>query len=604
MTFEIGLTIAILAIAVALFALGRFEFDHIVLGVLVALYVTNLVAMEDLFRGFSNRAVITIASVYVVSAGVARTGVAYAVGQQIGRLAGNSEGMLIALTMIGAGVLSAFMNNIGAAAVMLPTIVAAARSMNVPVSRVLLPLAYGSMMGGVLTLVGTPANLLVNGVMTSDGHESFGLFEFAPFGAAVLTTGIVVMVSFRRWLLPSHAAGAAVDEMMPHVTTGHEPYRLRERLAEVMVPQGCGLDGQTILDVGMGHNYGIWVQVVIRGEHRITSPDVHTAIVGGDRLIVSARDEDLTRFANDLGLEVDTERRPRSADFFTDDMEVAEISVMPRSDNIGQTLPQIRFHDTYGVTVLGIWRDGRPHRTHLAEMPLQQGDALLVQGPPPRLRELRQDGDDFTVVTDDKGVHFRKDRAPLAVAVLLLYVLGMAFGVAPVAVVALAGAGAMVSVGAITMAEARRAIDARAIILVGGMLAMAEAMQSSNAAGFLAQSIVDITGGAGDAVVLGAVLLLSATFAILINNHVCAVLMTPLALQAALVLGGGVDPRMFAMAVALGAGSGFASPFSHPSNILVMGPGNYKFGDYVRAGIPLLACVLVVNFVMLLVVFN
>jgi len=285
-------------------------------------------------------------------------------------------------------------------------------------------------------------------------------------------------------------------------------------------------------------------------------------------------------------------------------MEVAEIAVMPRSANIGKTLPEIRFHDSYGVTVLGIWRDGRPHRTHLAEMALQQGDALLVQGQPPRFRELRDEGSDFTVVTEEKGVQFRKDRAGLAVAVLLLYVIGMAFGVAPVAVVALAGAGAMVSVGAITMVEARRAIDARSIILVGGMLAMAEAMKTSNAAGYLAQSIVDVAGPAGDVVVLAAVLLLSAAFAILINNHVCAVLMTPLALQAALAIGGSVDPRMFAMAVALGAGSGFASPFSHPANILVMGPGNYRFGDYVRAGMPLLAVVLVVSFTMLLVVFR
>ena len=604
MTFEIGLTIAILAIAVALFASGRFELDHIVLGVLVALYFGQLVNVEEMFRGFSNRAVITIASVYVISAGVARTGVAYAVGQQIGRLAGNSEGMLIALTMIGAGILSAFMNNIGAAAVMLPTIVAAARSMDVPVSRVLLPLSYGSLMGGRLTLVGTPANLLVNGVMTENGQESFGMFEFTPFGVAALGAGIVVMVTFRKWILPSHPAGAVVDQMLPQERTGHEPYRLRERLAAVLVPDGCELDGRTILDVGMGHNYGIWVQIVIRGEHRITSPDVHTAIVGGDRLVISAREEDLARFADDLGLEVDTERQPRSADFLADDMEVAEIAVMPRSANIGKTLPEIRFHDSYGVTVLGIWRDGRPHRTHLAEMALQQGDALLVQGQPPRLRELRDEGSDFTVVTEEKGVQFRKDRAGLAVAVLLLYVIGMAFGVAPVAVVALAGAGAMVSVGAITMVEARRAIDARSIILVGGMLAMAEAMKTSNAAGYLAQSIVDVAGPAGDVVVLAAVLLLSAAFAILINNHVCAVLMTPLALQAALAIGGSVDPRMFAMAVALGAGSGFASPFSHPANILVMGPGNYRFGDYVRAGMPLLAVVLVVSFTMLLVVFR
>lgn len=603
MTFDIGLTVTILAIAVILFASGKFEFDHIVIGVLIALYFGRLVSVDDLFRGFSNRAVVTIASVYVISAGFARTGVAYSVGRQIGRIARSSESALIALTMVGAGVLSAFMNNIGAAAVMLPTIVAAARSTNIPVSRVLLPLCYGSLMGGMLTLVGTPSNLLVNGVMTTSGYESFGLFEFTPFGVVVLGVGIVFMVSLRKWILPLHPAGAVVEDMLPQVNTRHEPYKLPDRLSELVVSETSSLRGLTIADIAMGQNYGIWVQAVIRDGARLTSLNVHTVIRGNDRMIVSAREDDLIRFMADFDVQIDVNRTPSAKDFLAGGLEVTEIAVMPHSENIGLTLSEIRFHDTYGVTVLGIWRDGRPYRTHLGEMLLKQGDALLVQGPPAPLRELRNKTRDFTVVTEDKGVHFRKDRAPFAVVVLMLYVVGMAFGLAPVAIVALVGAVAMVSVGAITMREARGAIDARAIILVGGMLAMAEAMKTSNAAGFLAQAIVDATGSTGDLVVLAAILLLSAAFAILINNHVTAALMTPLALEAAAALGAGVDPRMFAMAVALGAASGFASPFSHPANILVMGPGNYRLVDYVRAGTPLLFVVMIVSFVMLVVMF-
>ena len=604
MTFEAGLTLAILAVAVALFASGRFEFDHVALAVLATLFFTGLVPIDELFQGFSNKAIVTIASVYVISGGIARTGVAYFIGQRIGGLARKNEAALIGLTILTVGILSGFMNDIGSAAVMLPAIIAAARTIDVPVSRVLLPLAYGALLGGMLTLVGTPANLLVNEVMVGQlGEEAaFSLFTFTPLGAAILGIGTVVMVVFRRWILPAHPAGAALEAYLPEENTGHEPYRLRERLAEIPIPAGNPLAGRTLLDLGLGRQYGIWVRAVLRGEDRMVSPAVHTSLADGDRLIVSARGEDLDRFTELFGLEVDPDRHPRSADFFTEDLEVAEIAVMPRSENIGRTLPEIGFHDKYRVTVLGIWRDGRPHRTHLGEIRLDQGDALLVQGPPGRVQDLRDEREDFTVMTDHRGVHFRRSRAPLAVAILVLYIAGMALGVAPVAVVAMTAAIAMISVGAITMREARTTIEWRAILLVGGMLAMAEAMTTSGAAESVAETIVKLIGGGGPAVVLAGVLILSSTFAILINNHVTAVLMTPLAIDAAMASGD--DPRMFAMAVALGAATGFAAPFSHPANILVMGPGNYRFGDYLRAGLPLLGAVLLVGFVVLLVMFR
>ncbi len=602
MTSEILVTLIILAVAVGLFASGRFEFDHVALAVLAALFFTKLVPIDSLFDGFSNRAIITIASVYVISGGIARTGVAYFVGQRIGRLAGKSEGMLVGLTMGSAASLSSFMNDVGSAAVMLPAIIAAARTIRVGVSRVLLPLAYGARLGGMLTLVATPANLLVNGVMEERGYEGFSLFEFTPIGVSILGAGLVVMIGFRKWILPDHPAGAGVEDMMPRKTTEHEPYRLRERLSEVLVPEGSALAGQTIMAAGLGRDFGVWVQAIYHGDERTISPNVDTTVASGDRLIVSARDDDLARFAEAFDLFVDTSRQPRSADFFGEDLEVAEIAVMPRSSNIGKTLPDVKFADNYGLTVLGIWRDGRPHRTHLAEISLQQGDALLVQGPGNRVRDLREEGDQFTVMTDQQGIHFRRSRAPLAIVILLLYITGMATGVAPVAVVALTAAVAMITVGAITMREARTTIEWRAILLVGGMLAMAEAMTTSGSAKYLAETIVDLAGGNGPGIVLAAVLILSSGFSILINNHVTAVLMTPLALGAAVVVGG--DPRMFAMAVALGAATGFAAPFSHPANILVMGPGNYRFADYMRAGLPLLVAVLAVGYVVLLVMFR
>lgn len=280
---------------------------------------------------------------------------------------------------------------------------------------------------------------------------------------------------------------------------------------------------------------------------------------------------------------------------------MAEVVVAPRSDLIQKTLPEVEFTTRFGLNVLAVWREGIPRRTRLAELRLQQGDTLLVQGPTAAVDELRQRSQDLVVISQETGMRFRRSRAPLSIAVLVLFVIGMVTNAAPVAIVALAAAGAMVVVGAVTMDEARRSVSWRAIILIGGMLAMAEAMTATGAAEYLARSMVDVIGGAGWQGVLAVILVLTSLFAIFVNNHVAAVLMAPLAIDAALNSGG--DPRMFIMAVALGAATGYATPFAHPGNILVMGPGNYRFEDFVRAGVPVALVVMAVGYVTLLVVF-
>ncbi len=601
MTPDIALTIAILVIAVGIFATNRVPFDLIGIAVLVAVFFVGLIPLERALSGFANNAIITIGSVYVISEGLSRTGVAYSLGQYLQRIAGGSEARLITLTMLTVGGLSGFMNAIGAAAVMLPAIVAAARAMDAPVSRVLLPLSYGALMGSMLSLVGTPANLLVNSVMVDRGFESFQLFDFTPVGAAILAAGIVTMVFGRRWLLPDHAGSSEIDSMLPADSRHHEPYQLEETVFEVAVPFTSNLVGQTVAEANLGRDYGVYVFAIARGERLLASELAKTVVDSDDHLLVCGQPADLDRMTSEFGL---GEAAPSETDLGqlgSGAARMAEVVVAPRSDLIQKTLPDVEFTARFGLNVLAVWREGVPHRTRLAELRLQQGDTLLVQGPTASVDELRQRSEDLVVISQETGMRFRRSRAPLSIAVLVLFVIGMVTNAAPVAIVALAAAAAMVVVGAVTMDEARTSVSWRAIILIGGMLAMAEAMTATGAAEYLARSMVDVVGGAGWQGVLAVILVLTSLFAIFVNNHVAAVLMAPLAIDAALNSGG--DPRMFIMAVALGAATGYATPFAHPGNILVMGPGNYRFNDFVRAGVPVALVVMAVGYVTLLLIF-
>ena len=601
MTPDIGLTIAILVIAVGLFATNRIPFDLIGVAVLVAVFFVGLIPLDKALSGFANNAIITIGSVYVISEGLSRTGVAYSLGQLLRRIAGGSEARLITLTMLTVGGLSGFMNAIGAAAVMLPAIVAAARAMDAPVSRVLLPLSYGALMGSMLSLVGTPANLLVNSVMVDRGFESFQLFDFTPVGAAILAAGIVTMVFARRWLLPDHAGSSEIDSMLPADSRHHEPYQLEEAVFEVEVPFTSNLVGQTVAEANLGRDFGVYVFAIARGERLLASGLAKTIVESNDHLLVSGQVPDLDRMTSEFGLGAAEPSDTDLGQLGSGGARMAEVVVAPRSDLIQRTLPEVEFTARFGLNVLAVWREGVPRRTRLAELRLQQGDTLLVQGPTASVDELRQRSEDLVVISQETGMRFRRNRAPLSIAVLALFVIGMVTNAAPVAIVALAAAGAMVVVGAVTMDEARTSVSWRAIILIGGMLAMAEAMTETGAAEYLARSMVDVVGGAGWQGVLAVILILTSLFAIFVNNHVAAVLMAPLAIDAALNSGG--DPRMFIMAVALGAATGYATPFAHPGNILVMGPGNYRFNDFVRAGVPVALVVMAVGYATLLMVF-
>ena len=601
MTGEIVFVLVVVGVAVVALASGRVPFEVTAICVLLVLFLGRAIDLEAALRGFSNSAVVTIGAVMVMSAGLANTGVAHLMGRLIGRLAGNSEARLIAVTVLAAGLLSGFMNAIAAGGVLLPAAVAAARELKIPISRVLLPLSYATLLGSVLTLVGTPSNLLVNSVVAREGIEPFGLLDFTPFGAAILVIGTLALVFGRRRLLPRHASGAAGDALLPRTRDDHVPYRLEERLYEVAVPPASPLVGLTLRESGIRTDFGISIVAIQRTGRTDIAPAPEMMLHARDVLVMSARNRDIARLRERFAL---PEPRPSSlgaAALQSENVEFAEASLAPRSTLEGETVPSLNFRDRYGLSVLGIWRDGAPRRTHLGEMPLRVGDALLMLGPLPRIAQLRDDPD-FVVVTERVGLTLRPRQAPLAIAIVAGFVAALMLQLAPVAIVALAAAAAMVATGCVRGRETLAAVDWRAIVVIGGMLTLAEAMRQSGAAAVVGESLAESLGDGGPWIVLASMLLLTAMFTHVLGNHVTAVLMAPVALSAAALVG--ADPRMFAMGVALAASTGFITAYAHPVNLLVMGPGNFRPRDFARAGIPIALLVLLVDFGMLALVFG
>ena len=596
MTVEIGFVLLVTAAAMAFFALSRFPPDLIAFGVLLTLFFGRAITVEQALRGFSNQAVVAIGAIFVISAALISTGVASVIGGWIGRLSGQSEVRLIGLTMASVAVLSAFMNSVGAAAVLLPAVVVAARAMDTPVSRVLMPLAFGSLLGAMLTLVGTPSNILTSTVLQQSGYAGFGIFEFTPFGLIALLLGIGIVLIGRRHFLPIRP-GIKQTKRASH----DDAYRLDERLFEAVVPKGSELVRKTLRDIRLGERFGVAVLAVERDGKTVVSPQPDHVILVGDYVVLSARQDDIQRLCRVYGLDVQDRVRLGANALRTEGVSMAELVLMPRSDLIGRTLTEVDFRETYGVSVLGIWRDGHPLRTRLGQIQIQSGDALLVQGSQASLDKLRE-STDFVVLTEETTVPTRQNRAPLAIAILLGFVVALVLQLAPVAIVGIAAAVAMVATGCVTMDEARRAIQWRAILLISAMLSLAEAMVGTGTVSFLADWATGSLGTLGVLPVLASVLVLTFFFTHVMGNHVTAVLMAPLAIDAAVRMGS--DPRMFALGVALAATSGFSSPYAHPGNLLVMGPGNYRFGDFFRLGIVVGLLTLTASFTMLVLIYG
>jgi di/tricarboxylate transporter len=580
---EILLLVILIVIAILLIQ-SRVRPDLTALATLAVLGLTGLVSPQEAFSGFASSAVMTILAISIVSEGLHQSGISKFLSQQMFRLGKRNESRLIFVTVISAATLSLFMNNIAAAGVLMPAVIALSRRTRIPPSKLLIPLAFGTILGGMATLL-TTSNIIVSDALRTAGYKPFGLLDFLPIGAAVVAGGALYLTTLGRRILPeTFPAGQVVRAEALHAELAGL-YGLHKHLSELEVLEGSCMSGINIKEGDWARRLGVNILGISRGGHVAFGPHGEEIIRPGDVLLVQG--EVVSSEMEICGLKI-LPRINVPTEVAGDSITLGEAVLSPRATIAGMTLKAIHFRDKYRLNVIAIWREGRPLREGLADIPLRFGDALLVQGSPLQMR-LLDDDRDFILLEEDPDAVLQPRKAGRAAAILLM-VLGVAsVGWLPVAEVSLVGAVLMVLAGCLTMDDAYRSIEWKALFLIAGMWPLGIAIRSTG----LATSITEALGGIasyGSSALAFALLLGGMGLAQILGSQVTSIVLTPIGLAMAAMVG--ADPRAIGMAIALSCSLAFLSPLSHPVNVMVMGSGGYSFRDYFRVGGPLTLIVL------------
>jgi len=581
---EMLLVLGLLAIAVVLFTTERLPVELVsllILGTLLLLSVVGpawglihpdkWISLEDGLSGLSNPAVVTVGAMFVLSAGLEKTGALGAVSHIFIRL-GRNQVVLLTVVMLGVGTVSAFINNTATVAVFLPVVLLVCARYNLPPSRMLIPLSFASQFGGVCTLIGTSTNLLVSNISEKAGFGGFSMFEFSSLGTILMFVGVLYLVVASRWLIPERRS-----------TELAETYLLRDYLTEVRVLRDSPLIGKTVSESKLGERHDVNVLEILRGDRTIWTPE-DAQIAAGDILLVRGKVKNLMELRSSTGLEIEPEFQLKDDTLEKQDLTLAEALVSPRSRLAGRTLAGTDFRWRYDAIVLALQRHGQLLREKLAGVRLQFGDALLLLLRKEDLRHLKNN-DDLILLSEVDTPLRRKRKALLALGIIGSVVAFTALGVAPVLVCAILGALAMVITRCLSIEQAYRAMDWRVIFLLAGVLPLGIALDRSGGAQFLTDHALGWMEQFGPVAALATLYLLTAILTETMSNNAAAVLLAPIAISTAAKFG--ADPKPFLMAVTFAASTSFATPVGYQTNTMVYGAGGYKFSDFMRVGIPL-----------------
>lgn len=590
MTLQIAFVLLLVGVVATLMVTERLRPDLAALSALVVLGLTGLIGPDELFSGFGRQAVITILALSIIAEALDRTGVTHRLGRLLLHASGSSLRRTIVIVSAATALLSLVMNTVAAAAVLLPAAMGMARTSGQRPSRLLMPLAFGALLGGMATLF-TTANILVSNALSEKGYPAYGVLDFLPLGLPMALAGIGVIALLGPRLLPDRARDGERD--IRPAGTLMEAYQLRQEVQAAYVKPASRMAGQTLADGGWGERLGLNVLAISRGGVVALAPPRAERVREGDIVMYTGQVDEAELAENGLVLTQDPDWNRQLA---SDQISLIEVSLAPRSSLAGQTLREMRFRDKYNLTVLAIWREGNTLRDALAEIPLRFGDALLMQGSRRPIELLRRDTN-FLVLTEDFG----EGEAPLSpqawivLALTAAAVIVPALGLLPIAETTFAAAVLMVLLGCLTMEEAYAAVEWRSIFLIAGMLPLGIALTNTGAAALIGEQLVNLIGGAGPLVLAGGLFAFTVAMTQIIGGQVTPVVLAPIAIAAAEHIGLGVaGVRGVAMAVALGCSTAFLTPMSHSVNLLVMGPGAYRFNDYRKLGIPLTIVLLVV----------
>lgn len=590
-------TLIVLGSAILLFLSGRVRPDLVALLVLASLAVGGVLTPREELAGFGRPAVVTLVGIFVIAQGLLLTGASARVGDLLARAGGDTEKRLVASVMVSGAFLSIFMNNVAATSILMPAVSSLAHRKHVYASRLLMPLAFGTLLGGAATLF-TTVNLIVSGSLHDHGLQGFGVLDFAWVGIPAAAAGIAWVTLWGRRLLPAHSAVARLAAAGLPEPDLAEIYKLSERLFRARIPAGSFLDGRALSSSTFRERFHVSVVALERHGKTHLAPPPETVMRRGDILILEGSQEELEEHDVEPFLEMLPARAYRESDLESEDIEVAEVVLSPRSRLIGLTVQGMQFRSKFGFTVLGIWREGRPILKDMAALPLAFGDALLVQGPAGRLPVLQSERD-FIVLSGQyrRPLALRPQKWWIAAAVTAATFALAASALLPTAESVLLGALAFIFTGCVSVDEAYDAIDLKTLFLLVGMLAMGVALVKTGLAGAAGSEIALRLGPYGTLPALAGVFFLAVIVTQILGGPATMAVLAPLAIELAIQIG--ASPRSFAMAVALAGSTAFLTPLGHPVNVLVMGPGGYRFRDYWKLGLPLTLVVALVVFLLL-----
>ncbi len=590
-------TFAILIIAMILFFMDKIPADLVALLVVVALGVSGILTPQEAFSGFSRSAVITILSIFILAEALRRTGVTEQVGNILLKVGGKSEFRLIVTVMISGAFLSLFMNNIAAAAVLLPAVSGAARKAEVNLSKVLIPLAFSTTLAGTATLL-TTSTIALSSLLSDHDIEGFGILDFAPVGIPIVLFGILYIAFIGRKLLPGESilerTVAPNSEEQKDLV---ESYRLEKGLFRARVPENSFLNGKTLAESTLRHEFKVSIVAIEREGKRLMAISPETEIKEDDILILEGDEEDFRRRDVEPFMEFLPSSDWQDEDFRSGAVEVVEAMLAPRSRLIDQTLRTAHFREKYGMTVLAIWRGDQEILIDLSDVPLQFGDALLLQGTRQKMSILGDSADLILLVPKDVQ-EITVPNKGLAALLILIATLTIAI-IEPqiTGAVMLGGALAMMLTGILTTQQAYSSISWTTVFLVAGILRLGIALTKTNAAGIMADGIISVIGPFGTPALLAGLILLTMFLVQAMNGAAVAAVIGPIAINIAQQAG--INPRALTMGVALATSMAFITPLGHPVNILVMSPGGYKFRDFVKIGLPLVLILFVVLMIFL-----
>ena len=608
MNGELIWVLSLLAIAVVLFATGKVRMDAIALMVIVAFVLSGTLTLNEAFSGFSDPNVILIAALFIIGDGLVRTGVATKMGAWLVSVAGNSETKMLVYLMLTVAGLGAFMSSTGVVAIFIPVVLSVSARMNTSPSRLMMPLSFAGLISGMMTLVATPPNLVVNSELLREGLHGFSFFSVTPIGLVVLILGIVYMLAVRFMLKTENGESARDGRKRSTFRDLIREYHLTGRARRLAIRPGSPMIGQRLDDLKLREWYCanvIGVERWRRFRRVIVNVNGVSEFRARDVLLIdmSASDVDLRQFCGEQMLEPMVLR----GEYFADqalDVGMAEVSLIPDSEMIGKTVREIAFRTRFGLNIVGMKRDGEAMDGSVVDEPLQLGDILLVVGNWRQIALLAKRGRDFVVlnmpveVDDASPAH---SQAPHAIFCLVLMVALMLTDEIPNPIAAIIACLLMGKFRCINAESAYKAIHWPSIILIVGMMPFALALQKTGGVDLVVKGLMDVAGSEGPYLMLGCLFVMCAAIGLFISNTATAVLMAPIALAAAKSMG--VSPYPFAMVVAMAASAAFMTPVSSPVNTLVLGPGKYSFSDFVKIGVPFTVLVMVVCVLLIPVLF-